>query len=82
MFEYDNRKKFGRSWNLDSFDGIGECNWSYGYNSKEAPWGNVNFHWSWWFSHYFDLIRSPRIIDCNLNDSGNHLIFKAYRDQE
>jgi hypothetical protein len=75
VYEYDRRQKWGRSWNPNSFDGINECNHTFPYVSKETPYGDVNFHWSWWIAHYQNNF-FRRFISCDMNGSSEWVKFE------
>lgn len=79
VYEEDNRNKFNRSKNPNSFDGISECSQAFNFVSKETSYGDVNFHWSWWVNDLLSLNTNPKIIDCNMNGSGNRIIFSVFK---
>jgi len=79
-YERDKRKKFGRSVIPPSF-GPYVFTTCYGneqyYNSKDAPWGDIQYHWIWWDSYYNSL--GSREINCSMNGGNNWNKFKVYR---
>lgn len=79
-YERDKRSKFQRSVIPPSFGPyvFNSCplNKLY-YTAKEPAWGDIQYHWTWWDSHYNSM--GSREINCNMNGGTNWNKFVVYR---
>lgn len=77
VYEYDRRKKFARTFEAPSFDHITGCLHAFHYQSKEAQYGDINFHWVWWDGHYDSM--GTRTINCGMNGGNEWIQFDVFR---
>jgi hypothetical protein len=79
IFEKDTRKKYERSFNPASFDGVSDQPDVWKFRSQNPQYGDMNCHWVWWSNDHNSLNTTPKVIDCSLNSGSNHLKFKVTR---
>ncbi len=83
IYEEDIRKKFSKSFNPSSFDGVSDCSDIFTFTSKQSQYGDMNCHWAWWNDHYWknEMLHNSWVIECNLNGGGNKLKFAVHREE-